>query len=205
VPLDAVEAAASELATSEARPDTTEAANSVEVAAEELLIEIWRPHRQQQHRRPEARARKRPFERHDRAPAGSCAAAAPEGAAQDAPPRETVAGEPPDGTGTGEAALAQDQTGAPPKAFKGRYKDRGDRGAGEQRPRFGDHRGRRQAGGQTRAGAEEHKEGHGERFVDREKRPNERPPDPNSPFAKLLVLKARLEEKTRQEKDNQDS
>jgi ATP-dependent RNA helicase SUPV3L1/SUV3 len=38
------------------------------------------------------------------------------------------------------------------------------------------------------------------RFGAREKKPSERPPDPDSPFAKLLVLKARLEEK-----NNQDS
>jgi ATP-dependent RNA helicase SUPV3L1/SUV3 len=205
-PVDLAEDA-SGLGTSEApidQPDANEAANSVDAAPEEPPIEIWRPHRQHHPRRPEARTQKKPFERRDRAPAGACAATA-ETAAQVAPPREPVAGEPADSSGTGAAALAQDQTGAPPQSFKGRHKDSGERGAGEQRPRFGSHRGRGQAGGPARGDTDQRKEGRGERFAAKEKRLSERPPDPDSPFAKLLVLKARLEEKTRQAKDNQES
>ena len=209
-PLDAAKAAANELETSQApqaQPDAIGAANSVETAAaEEPLIEIWRPHRQQHPRRPpEARARKKPFERRDRAPAAGVPAIAPEAAAQDAPPRETVAGEPPDSAGAGIAALAQDRTASPPRTFKGRHKERGERSEGEQKPRFGGHRGRKPAGEQNRPGVAEQGERRGERFGTREKRPSERPPDPDSPFAKLLVLKAQLEEKTRQAKDNQES
>jgi ATP-dependent RNA helicase SUPV3L1/SUV3 len=207
-PLDAVAAAASGLEASETpqdQPDATEAANSVEPAAEEPLIEIWRPHRQQHSRRPEARTRKKPFERHARASAGGCAATTPEPVAQDAAPREAVVGQPPASSGTGDAVLAQDQAGSPRKAFKGRHKDSGDRGAGEPGQRFGGHRGRRQGGGQARGNPGERKEGGGERFAVKEKRLSDRPPDPDSPFAKLLVLKARLEEKTRQEKDNPES
>jgi ATP-dependent RNA helicase SUPV3L1/SUV3 len=209
-PLDAAKAAANELETNQApqaQPDAIGAANSVEAAAaEEPLIEIWRPHRQQHPRRPpEARTRKKPFERRDRAPAAGVPATAPEAAAQEAPPRETVAGEPPDSAGAGIAALAQDQTASPPRTFKGRHKVSGERGEGEQKPRFGGHRGRKHAGEQNRPGVAEQGERRGERFGTREKRQSERPPDPDSPFAKLLVLKAQLEEKTRQAKDNQES
>ena len=70
--------------------------------------------------------------------------------------------------------------------------DGGERGEGEQQPRFGSQRGRKQAGEQNRGGIGERREG---RFGASEKKRSERPPDPDSPFAKLLVLKARLEEK----------
>jgi ATP-dependent RNA helicase SUPV3L1/SUV3 len=93
--------------------------------------------------------------------------------------------------------LAGAQTGSRRNALQDRRKDGGEREEGEQRPRFGGQRGRKQAGEQNRGGTGERGEGH---FGAREKRPSERPPDPDSPFAKLLVLKARLEEK-----NNQDS
>ena len=206
-PLNAPEEAAGGLVTSEAlhsQPDATGPANSEAAAVEEPLIEIWRPHRQQHPRRPEARSRKKPFERRERTPAAVCAAA-PETAVQDAPPRETVAGEPPlDSAGTGVTARARDQIVSPPTAFKGRHKPIGERSGSEQKPRFGGHRGRGHEGEHKRPGTGEQGERRGERFGAREKRPSERPPDPDSPFAKLLVLKAQLEEKTRREKDNQE-
>jgi ATP-dependent RNA helicase SUPV3L1/SUV3 len=208
VPPEAAEAAPSDLATSEAveaQPDSTEEVSSVETPmAEELLIEIWRPHRSQPHRRPEARARKKTFVRRGGAPAGA-SAAGPETAAKDTPPGETVAGEPPGVAGTGEAALADHQSGSPQPAFKDRHRRGGERGGSDQRPRFGGHRRPGQAAEQNRGRPDERQTGRGERIDRREKRPSERPPDPDSPFAKLLVLKARLEEQTRQEKDKQDS
>jgi ATP-dependent RNA helicase SUPV3L1/SUV3 len=165
---------------------------------EEPLIEIWRPHRQYHHaRRPATRMHKRHFERREGTPAGACDTATPELTAQLAIPRDGAGAESPGSEGAGRAALADVQTGSRRSALQDRRKDGGERGGGEQRPRFGGHRGRKQAGEQSRGGAGERGEG---RFGAREKRPSERPPDPDSPFAKLLVLKARLEEK-----NNQDS
>ena len=207
-PADKVETATSGLAGSETAPAPTDpagTASSGEAAAvEETLIEVWHPHRPQpHHRRPDARARKKHFERRGEAPATAPAAASEKGA-HEAPPCGVAAGEALESAGTGQAALAQGRSGSPPMAFKGRHRDGGKRSEGEQKPRFGAPRGRWQAGEQNRsAAAGKPGEGRGERFGAREKRPAERPLDPNSPFAKLLVLKAQLEEKTRQEKDNQ--
>jgi ATP-dependent RNA helicase SUPV3L1/SUV3 len=161
------------------------------------LIEIWRPHRHHHRaRRPETRMHKRHFERREGTPAVACDTATLETTAQLAIPRDGAAAESPAGEGAGKAALADVQTGSRRNALQDRRKDGGERGEGEQRPRFGGQRGRKQAGEQNRGGTGERREG---RFGAREKRPSERPPDPDSPFAKLLVLKARLEEKNNQE------
>ena len=108
-----------------------------------------------------------------------------------------AAAEAPGGGGAGKATFADMQTGSRRNALQDRRKDGSERGEGEQRPRFGAQRGRKQAGEPNRGGTGERKEG---RIAAREKNPRERPPDPDSPFAKLLVLKARLEGK-----NNQDS
>jgi ATP-dependent RNA helicase SUPV3L1/SUV3 len=164
---------------------------------EEPLIEIWRPHRQHHRaRRPEARMHKRHFERREGTPAGVCDTVTLETTAQPAIPRDRTAAESPSGEGAGKAALAGVQTGSRQNVLQDRRKDGGERGEGEQRPRFAGQRGRKQ-GEQNRGGTGKRGEG---RIGAREKKPNERPPDPDSPFAKLLVLKARLEEK-----NNQDS
>jgi ATP-dependent RNA helicase SUPV3L1/SUV3 len=158
------------------------------------LIEIWRPHRQHHRaRRPETRIHKKRFERREGTPAGTSDTATLETTAELAIPRDGAAAESP----CGEEAGTGVQTGSRQNALQDRRKDGGERGGGEQRPRFGGHRGRKQAGEQNRGGTGERREG---RFGAREKKPSERPPDPDSPFAKLLVLKARLEEK-----NNQDS
>ncbi|MGB6325282.1 MAG: helicase, partial [Methylocella sp.] len=160
---------------------------------DEPLIEIWRPHRLHHHaRRPETRMHKRHFERRERTPAGACDTATLETTAQLAIPRAGAAAESPGGEGAGKAALADVQTVSRRDALQDRRKDGGERGEGEQRPRFGGQRGRKHAGEQNRGGTGERREG---RFGAREKKPSERPPDPDSPFAKLLALKARLEEK----------
>jgi ATP-dependent RNA helicase SUPV3L1/SUV3 len=162
------------------------------------LIEIWRPHRQHHHaRRRETRMHKRHFERREGTPTEASVTATLETTAQLAIPRDGAPAESPAGDGAGKAVLAGAQTGSRRNALQDRRKDGGEREEGEQRPRFGGQRGRKQAGEQNRGGTGERGEGH---FGAREKRPSERPPDPDSPFAKLLVLKARLEEK-----NNQDS
>jgi ATP-dependent RNA helicase SUPV3L1/SUV3 len=164
---------------------------------EEPLIEIWRPHRQHHRaRRPEARMHKRHFERREGTPAGARDTATLETTAQLAIPRDGAAAESPCGEEAGKAALAGVQTGSRQNILQDRRKDGGERRDSEQRPRFGGHRGRKQAGDQNRGGTGERREG---RFGASEKKPVERPPDPDSPFAKLLVLKARLEEKNNQE------
>jgi len=166
------------------------------------LIEIWRPHRQHHHaRRPEPRMHKRHVPRREGTPAGASDTATRETSAPLAILRNGVAAQSPGGAGAGKAALADSRSESRPNALQGRRKDGGARG-GEQRPRFGAHRGHNQGGEQNRGGAGERRE---IRFGPTEKKTNERPPDPDSPFAKLLVLKARLEEKTHQEKDNQDN
>ncbi|MGH6848424.1 MAG: hypothetical protein ACREC0_13610 [Methylocella sp.] len=196
---DARTADASGVKTSETGAAEADAAKSFPepLPVEAPLIEIWRPHRQHRHaRRAETRLHKRHFERRERAPAEAGGTATLETTAQLAIPGDGAAAESPDGEGAGKAALADAQTGSRPNALQDRRKDGGERGVGEQRPRFGGHRGQNQAGEQNRGGAGERREG---RFGARERKPSERPPDPDSPFAKLLALKARLEEK------NQDS
>ena len=161
------------------------------------LIEIWRPHRQHHRaRRPETRMHKRQFERREVTPAGACDTAPLETTAQLVIPCDGAAAKTPGGEGAGKAALADAQTGSRRNALQDRRKDGGERGECEQRPRFGGQRGRKQVREQNRGGTGEGREG---RFGAREKKPSERPPDPDSPFAKLLVLKARLEEKNSQE------
>ena len=182
-----------------AEPDASEApASAAPVEAEIAIIEIWRPFRQPHSRRPEAKAqRKKAFERQSRPPAVL------EKAAPEAPSAETAAGETPASAGTGEALQAQSPAGPPRKSFEAGHKPGGERSGGQPRPRFKDQHGRNRPGEQNRGGPDERREGRGERLAVREKRP-ERPPDPDSPFAKLLALKVRLEEKTQKQKDNQD-
>jgi ATP-dependent RNA helicase SUPV3L1/SUV3 len=135
---------------------------------------------------------KKHFERREGAPARAGNTTTPETTERLAIPRDGAVADLPGGEGAGKVALADAQTGSRPNAHQDRRKDGGERGEGEQRPRFGGHRGQNQAGEQNRDGTGERGEGH---FGARERKPSERPPDPDSPFAKLLALKARLEEK----------
>jgi ATP-dependent RNA helicase SUPV3L1/SUV3 len=198
-PPDATAAGESEVETSETGAAEAGGAESFPepLPVEVPLIEIWRPHRPHHHaRRPESRMHKRHLERREGAPAGAGDTATLETTAQLAIPRDGAAAESPGGEGTGKVALADAQTGSRRNALQDRRKDGVERGGREQRPRFGVYRGQNQAGEQNRGGTGERREG---RSGARERKPSERPPDPDSPFAKLLALKARLEEK------NQDS
>ncbi|HUI21499.1 MAG TPA: helicase-related protein [Methylocella sp.] len=205
-PLTASETGASGLETNDAEMaqlGAAVAAQPGEAVSEESLIEIWRPHRpHQHHRRHDTRPRKNFAERRDRAAAVvNGAAAAPQKAERERP--EADAGKLQDGLGAGGAELAPLPRPEPaPLPFKGRRKDGGELREGEKKPHFEGHRGRRQPPEPHRPGFDKAAEGRRERLASREKRSNERPPDPDSPFAKLLVLKAQLEGKTRQEKDN---
>ncbi|WGJ14601.1 helicase-related protein [Methylocapsa sp. D3K7] len=210
VPMGTPEAVAGDVSTSEASevpapPELTGEAASIETPApEEILIEVWRPHRQQPHRRPEPRPHKKTFVRRGGGtPAG--AAAGPGMAAAVTPRDEMAAGELSSSVETPKEAREDHQGGPPPSALKHWQKRGHDRGSGDQRPRFSGQRRPSTAAEPIRGKSDERKTGRGERFDIREKRSAERPPDPNSPFAKLLALKAQLEEQTKPEKDKQDS
>ncbi len=181
-----------------------------------IVIEVWRPHRQHYHpRRMEARGGKKAERRH-RVTAGS-----PEG--EPAPPRgggrradqihatatsglETRA----EGSAPESATPASSRDGqfsqpgekSPREDKSGRaHEPLAQQARGKARPRFEDQRDRRDGGGPSgapgRSNESERRQGRSGSFA-REKKSFDRPPDPNSPFAKLLVLKARMEEKNKQ-------
>ncbi|SFJ98000.1 helicase-related protein [Methylocapsa palsarum] len=187
--------------------------------AEPPMIDVWRPHRQHHHaRRPEGRANRRPEKREAGAVAVPDAEQA-EGGARNR--RPTAAGRPSgqdhrrggqNRAGKGEALPASAetlQTGGEDRAQDRGQSQNGARPAGrvqtQHRPqgqgrgRFEGHDRREGGGGQQRFGTDERRHGRNLQAGGGEKRSNERPPDPDSPFAKLLVLKARLEEKTTKE------
>lgn len=160
------------------------------------FIEIWRPHRQHPHgRRPEARANKR----HQRtglelAAQASAAAKAP-GSQMAAPHMEALA-QPQRPETAGAVDGRQSAGGHTPPGDKQR--DVGAPRSGEPRAKTWLRRQEKQHAGRESAGRDERRgERHSERPGSRDSRsrPGERPPDPNSPFAKLLALKAQLEEK----------
>jgi ATP-dependent RNA helicase SUPV3L1/SUV3 len=170
-------------------------ASEAPVVVEEPLIEVWRPQRHHhQGRRPQEQRAKRKFS--DRRNVVAPAAGPPPGqvASADgsvaAPAASQIEGHsdgPAGGHSDGHAAQrGRDQK---PAGENRRGWDRGQTPSGESRQRPDPQRDR-QFG---RAGAprkEENRQG--------SRKSQDRPPDPNSPFAKLLVLKARLEEKDKQ-------
>ncbi len=170
-----------------------EGSSSEPLPVEEPLIEIWRPHRLHHHaRRHEARTRKRHVQPREEASTVARDTATLETTALLAIPRDGATVQSPYGEGAGKAALVDVPIRSRRNGLEDRRKDGGEQGRGEQRPRFGGHRGRKQAGELNRGGPGDRSEG---RLGERERKPRERPLDPDSPFAKLLVLKARLEQK----------
>ncbi len=149
-------------------------------------IEVWRAVRHGHGRRPEQR-QGRGRERGRRPASGE---AAP-GAGAEARPEERGRGRRPDERGQ-RPRQAEGEAGRPPQGKPGRPFRRDDRdkrreGEREERPRQGRGENRR---GDDRRGREERFD----RSLLREDRaPRSREPDPNSPFAKLAALKARLE------------
>jgi ATP-dependent RNA helicase SUPV3L1/SUV3 len=159
-----------------------------------VLIEVWRPHRQQHHaRRPGAGRASEPRERRQGPMAGDVAAGSettrPEHRRENRRPRANGGG---GGGGRGHGpevdpesrAAADDGSGrtARPEAPRTRSK-----------PRF-EGQGDRRNGAPARSGEAERRHPRG----GAETKPMDRPPDMNSPFAKLLALKASLEEKNKQ-------
>ena len=168
-----------------AEGDAAQAATEAAAPVEVELIEVWRPHRQNQHgRRPERGAQQRRPQRGGPAPAQQAGQAEPavpvEGGA---PPRR-------DDRRRGGGEHVRRESGG-----EGKPAGRPDRGprppGGGDRAKGGDRRPERDRD-QRRSGG-----GGGDRTFATTERPapRERQPDPNSPFAKLLALKAELEGK----------
>jgi ATP-dependent RNA helicase SUPV3L1/SUV3 len=151
--------AADMLADPAALPETstpTAADGSKPAAADDDVIEVWRPGRpeERRHRRPPARPRREPHvePRGPQAPAPIAAAATPAGAASEGQ-AVVAAAEVAPNRRNDRAAAARAPTGPKPTGPKGR---------GEAKDR------------------------------------REKAPDPNSPFAKLAVLKAQLEARSKE-------
>jgi ATP-dependent RNA helicase SUPV3L1/SUV3 len=162
------------------------------------LIEIWRPHRQHHHaRRTEPRTGKRP-ERRSSAPAEAGAESAPQdGSAPPRPPRERRRAESGDRPNAGAEASGEGSVPARSESRRNGREEGRPPGRGPAKSRFDAQHDRRE--GQSRGGADERRRGRNGPFASSEKKVSDRPPDPNSPFAKLLALKAKLEEKDKQD------
>ena len=192
---DMSEPAPAEAAASEA-PASAAPAEEPAKPAEPELIEVWRPHRHQGGRRPEQGARGR---RQDRRP-GQQGAAAPAGDAGGGPRPE--GGQRPNRNrwreggwngqrpaAGGQAPAAEAAGGAPERQGRGGRPEGGNRPERGPRPEFRRNEGR-PGGGPRR----DERGGKEQRFQAPAKpRAAERQPDPDSPFAKLLALKAQLE------------
>ena len=192
---DMSEPAPAEAAASEA-PASAAPAEEPAKPAEPELIEVWRPHRHQGGRRPEQGARGR---RQDRRP-GQQGAAAPAGEAGGGPRPE--GGQRPNRNrwreggwngqrpaAGGQAPAAEAAGGAPERQGRGGRPEGGNRPERGPRPEFRRNEGR-PGGGPRR----DERGGKEQRFQAPAKpRAAERQPDPDSPFAKLLALKAQLE------------
>ena len=200
----AAEAAASEAPVSEGQDEPAAAsaelvaeeaatAESVveEAVVEEAMIEVWRPSRRQHEgRRPE-----RPRGRGERGPHRDQQGQRRDGAQPAAPAAE--------GEAAAGAAQERPQQGRrDQRRFEGfKARPQGDRPQGE-RPQGERHRGDRPHG-ERRHGdrpfgkgrPDRNEQGGARTFATTERPARDRQPDPNSPFAKLLALKAELENK----------
>jgi ATP-dependent RNA helicase SUPV3L1/SUV3 len=164
------------------------------------FIEVWRPHRQHHHaRKPDVRASKRHrsnLEAHSR-PSDPNAAKTSE--FQSAGPGKDAAETPPQEGEKSTAALGELQCDSGQAPYEKHRETRAPR-SGEPRAKpWVRRQEKQQTGGESVSRADKRRDRHPEQLDHRDSktRPSERPPDPNSPFAKLLLLKARLEEKNK--------
>ncbi|MHB8885193.1 MAG: helicase-related protein [Methylovirgula sp.] len=184
-------------ATAETPPDEAAAAASETAEAEVPLIEVWRPHRQQHHARRDRRPQHKPG--HQNVTHGAQAEQVPQEA----------------GTPGGTAGAPFRDHGDRPRPPRHDRKPRSEPShatqatdsAGTSAPRQGERQGPRhekrkdqrhdaaQDGNrQNRRNDDRHGERRHGSFASTEKpRERERQPDPNSPFAKLLILKQQME------------
>ncbi len=212
-------------ATAEAPAEAATAETTGEPAAEEEnLIDVWRPQRQQQHRRPNPGrdqqrrgggggrdrsqfTRNRPQQGEsdpvEGAPVEGAPAAegAPAPATHDHPHRHHPHGDRPQGERPqGERPPGDRPQGDRPPRRDNRNNDNrrneggGQRPGGPRPPRRDDRPGQRSGGPNERSGD---RSGGQRQFASSEapRREREKQPDPNSPFAKLLALKQQLEGK----------
>jgi ATP-dependent RNA helicase SUPV3L1/SUV3 len=83
---------------------------------------------------------------------------------------------------------------------RGRSRERQGSAPSDTRPRQDGPRDRHNGRGAASRSGEENRQAPLHQAGQSPRKTQDRPPDPNSPFAKLLVLKARLEEKDKQNK-----
>jgi len=207
-----VETAAPEVVAEEA--PATEGTAGAETPAEAQdnepkLIEVWHPHRPHNQRQPHARGQRdrnaRPGGRH---PQAAAPAAEGEAAAASGAPKREHRDNRENRGGDRDQQRRRHQTPRPPQQATGEGAAPAEaQSQGQGRP-GGEHRGGEHRGGEHRGGGDQRRGGgkpfnKGGRPDDRRPQqganPNPRPqreraPDPNSPFAKLLELKAKLED-----------
>jgi ATP-dependent RNA helicase SUPV3L1/SUV3 len=190
----AAEMQAPAAAMQEAAADAAQDAPQVE----EPLIEIWRPHRQHNARRdrrpPQRPAQNRPHERQGQE---NGVAATGTGDRQERPRHgraERRSGETAPAAVAGEAApVTQSEFQRPRHEKRHGERQNGDKRKDESRK--DEHReATRDGARQGRRTDDRRERRNGGSFISTEKpRERERQPDPNSPFAKLLILKERME------------
>ena len=176
-------------------------------AEDEHLIEIWRPNRQHHHpRKSLIQAAERHFGRRrdaERAQASNVSPANDSGPTCTEARKESATATPLEGRAILGEPIADSQSSAPHAALH-RWGNESDARARDEKRSHGGvrHKGRMRARNEHRHNADERVERPRERAGARDNKtcPSERLPDPNSPFAKLLVLKARLEEKNNPER-----
>jgi ATP-dependent RNA helicase SUPV3L1/SUV3 len=175
-------------------PDVTAAAET----AEEALIEVWKPQRHHyQGRRPiEARVRRRPpDQKRPAGPAGGEAASLPQCAEPQAAASE-AASRGRDSMPSGEGRRSRGRGQAGDEHVRPREKTGS--ATGDARSRQDAPRDRHNGRGAASRALDESSQASFRQAGKSPRKTQDRPPDPNSPFAKLLVLKARLEEKDKQ-------
>jgi ATP-dependent RNA helicase SUPV3L1/SUV3 len=160
------------------------AATEAPIDEEEALIEVWRPHRHQARRPAEQRGRKRQPDRRGTSAPQISPMPQPQGA-EASPPG-----------GDRRRAEFRENAEATGEGPRGKPKDAQRFGRSQGKPRFDGPRERREnADSPSRGSGDDRRQG---RAGSGDRKSAERAPDPNSPFAKLLVLKAQLEEKNKQ-------
>jgi ATP-dependent RNA helicase SUPV3L1/SUV3 len=211
-PADSIEAAAGEAPQDQpAAEATTETVAAPDVVAAPELVEVWRPGGRPEERRPR---HDRSRHRHqDRAKEGEVpAAAVAAGEAGELVKHERhrrrrrdrnnefhkprtdapVEAAAPAADGAPVREPREDNKGRPPRGrFQGRDKDKG-RETDKQKAKFG---GGRDNGGRDKGGRDKRPDGgpsHRPYATSAAPRERDRPIDPNSPFAKLAVLKEQL-------------
>jgi ATP-dependent RNA helicase SUPV3L1/SUV3 len=163
------------------------------------FVEVWRLHRQHHHaRKSEAHGNKRQIRNRLEAPLQPSTANAEQASGfQLAGASKEAAEMPAQHPEISKGAIDEPRCGSG-LAPHGQHREAGAPRIGEPRAKTWARRHEKMPGDRERIGrADKRGDRQAEHLSQRDNktRPGERPPDPNSPFAKLLLLKARLEEK----------